>query len=98
MFTKGLDCFVKGLSRRVVIVRPQENKIFEQAIFIIREGVTSGGVSADEVVREARRTADSVAHTSAKARGLRRYYPILFAAGGAGFTGLIWLITSLVCR
>ena len=44
----------KGTSRRVVIVRGEEDSVFEQIIYIVRDDCLSGkGVSADSVLREA---------------------------------------------
>ena len=47
---------VKGVARRVVIVRSPAESVFEEAIFIVREEAErSGGVSREEVLSEARR-------------------------------------------
>ncbi len=49
---------LKGVARRVVIVRPPDQRMFEEAIFIVREDyANSGGVSREEVLRQARRAA-----------------------------------------
>ena len=49
---------VKGVARRVVIVRSPAESVFEEAIFIVREEAErSGGVSREEVLSEARRAA-----------------------------------------
>ena len=53
---------VKGISRQVIVVHAPEPKLFEQAIFIVREDVArSGGVSREEVLNEARRAAGACA-------------------------------------
>ncbi|MCI9263516.1 MAG: translation initiation factor 2 [Oscillospiraceae bacterium] len=50
---------LKGISRRVIVVKSPDRRFFEEAIFIVREGVLgTGGVTADQVVEEARRVAD----------------------------------------
>ena len=50
---------LKGISRRVIVVKSPDRRFFEEAIFIVREGVIgTGGVTADQVVEEARRVAD----------------------------------------
>ena len=46
---------LKGVARRVVIVRSPPESVFEQAIFIVR------GVSREEVLNEARRAAGACA-------------------------------------
>ncbi len=44
----------KGTSRRVVIVRGDQDSVFEQIIYVVRDDCLSGeGVSADRVLREA---------------------------------------------
>ncbi|GHV32433.1 hypothetical protein FACS18949_03300 [Clostridia bacterium] len=80
---------VKGISKRVVLVRFPDTRVFEQAIFIVRDdgGV---GVSAAQLVDEACVVADSyVKHGRGKHAGLP---PAVFAAGGAAATGLAWLL------
>ncbi len=50
---------IKGISRRVVVVKSPDRRFFEEAIFIVREGIVGkGGVTAEQVVEEARRVAD----------------------------------------
>ena len=50
---------IKGISRRVIVVKSPDRRFFEEAIFIVREGIIGqGGVTADQVVEEARRVAD----------------------------------------
>ena len=50
---------LKGTNRRVIVVRSPDRRFFEEAIFIVREGVWSQkGVTAEQVVEEARRVAD----------------------------------------
>ena len=46
---------VKGVSQRVVVVRPDENGMFEQAIFLVRDY----SVPRSDAVREACRIANS---------------------------------------
>lgn len=44
----------KGTSRRVVIVRGDDDSVFEQIIYIVRDDcLTGSGVSAEHVLREA---------------------------------------------
>ena len=46
---------VKGTSRQVIVVHAPEEKLFDQAIFILREGaVGEGGVSDEALLREAK--------------------------------------------
>lgn len=78
---------VKGNSRQVIVVSNPEQKLFEQAIFILKEGAVKDGVTEAQLLREARKAAGEGRH-------LRLQGPV-WAAGGALVTGLIWLLTLL---
>ena len=45
---------VKGTSRQVIVVHAPEEKLFDQAIFILRDGAVGEGVSDDALLKEAR--------------------------------------------
>ena len=50
---------VKGITRQVILVKSPDPKLFEEAIFIVREeAMAREGVTADRVLKEARRAAD----------------------------------------
>lgn len=50
---------VKGITRQVILVNPRTPSLFEEAIFIVKEeALAREGVSADQVIREARQAAD----------------------------------------
>ena len=50
---------VKGITRQVILVKSPDPKLFEEAIFIVKEEALSReGVSADQVIRQARQAAD----------------------------------------
>ena len=44
---------VKGISRQVIVVHAPDPKLFEQAIFILKD--TAQGVSEDALLKEAER-------------------------------------------
>ena len=82
---------VKGISRQVIVVHSPDPKLFEQAIFILKDGaVNKGGVTDDALLQEAKRLMGS----SAK-RKLSAYGPV-WACGGALLTGLVWLMCALL--
>lgn len=83
---------VKGVSRQVVVVRSPEPKLFEQAIFILKEGAK--GVSDEALLKEAEQALHSPA-LGGKRRKLWLYGPV-WACMGAGATGLVWLLTVLL--
>lgn len=46
---------VKGTTRQVIVVRPQESDLFEQAIFLLREeALEQHGVTEQALLEEAR--------------------------------------------
>ena len=52
---------VKGITRQVILVKSPDPKLFEEAIFIVKEeALAREGVSADQVIREARQAADAI--------------------------------------
>ena len=51
---------VKGISRQVIVVRSPDPKLFEQAIFILREdALGKGGMSDRAILRQAQQAAGS---------------------------------------
>ena len=90
---------VKGVSRRVVVVKSPDPKIFEQAIFIIREDFFErSGVSSEEVLRQAGAAADDyLKGTLGFKRRFRLRLPApFFAAAGAAATAIAWLAIHFV--
>ncbi len=50
---------VKGISKRVIVVKAPVSNLFDQAIFILNESVlTEGSVDAENILREACAVAD----------------------------------------
>lgn len=87
---------IKGINRRVIVVKAPDRRFFEEAIFIVREDILGqGGVTADQVVEEARRVADGYARK--KRRTWREWLPALgYMALGAGLTALVGIVGSLL--
>ena len=87
---------VKGISRRVVVVDAPEHRFFEQAIFIVRNDAGGEGVTARELVEEARRVARGYTGGSRLSRAWWELNPLVYTLIGAGSIGLIWLIVTLI--
>ena len=91
---------LKGVGRRVVLVRSPDPRIFEQAIFIIREDFLmkrkDGGKS--EILREAETVADAYIRSALLVPRRRRKSvpPALFAAAGALLAGGVLLALHLL--
>lgn len=83
---------VKGISRQVIVVHAPEPKLFEQAIFILKDDAVAQGVTDEELMQEAQQ-----AIHGADPQGKRRHfylYGAVWAAGGALLTGIAWLLTA----
>lgn len=87
---------VKGISRRVVVVDSPDQRFFEQAIFIVRNDAGGEGVTARELVEEARRVARGYTGGSRLSRAWRELNPLVYTLIGAGSIGLAWLIVTLI--
>ena len=83
---------VKGISRQVIVVHAPEPKLFEQAIFILRENAVGEGITDEKLLKEAQEAIRSVDGPHHKKRGFCLYGAV-WAAGGALITGIAWLLT-----
>ncbi len=82
---------VKGITRQVVVVKGPDPKLFEQAIFLVREDALSGGgVSEEALLQQAR-----AACAAPKAPPVWRQR-LQWLAIGASSMGLAWLLTALM--
>ena len=78
---------VKGISRQVILVSSPDKKLFEQAIFILRDDAKE--VTEEMLLKEAER-AIRFPQVKGKCCGP------LWAAGGAVATGLAWVISAII--
>jgi len=82
---------VKGTTRQVILVKGTGEKLFEQAIFLVRdEALAAGGVTEEALLKEAK------AACAKKHPVIPCSLKLLWACSGAGATGLIWLVTALL--
>ena len=85
---------VKGVSRQVIVVHSPEPKLFEQAIFILKDDAVGQGITDEELMKEAQKAIHGLDR-----QGKRRHfylYGAVWAAGGALLMGLAWLMTVLI--
>ena len=84
---------VKGTNRRIVVVRSPDERVFEQAIFIIRDDyLRKEKNSVEKLLEEASRTAnDYIRKTTPKKQHRHRLRKSLYAAAGVAAAGLTWL-------
>ena len=85
---------VKGISRQVIVVHPTDQKLFDQAIFILKDDAVGKEGVTDEMLLKA---ADKLLHTgeNKKSRNIFRYGAV-WACGGGLVMGLLWLLTVLI--
>lgn len=77
---------VKGITKRVVVVRCPETGCFDEAIFMVREDAV-GDMTPAEVLKEANAVADRYIRQNVEPKRSRWYY----VAGGLGALGLVAL-------
>lgn len=89
---------VKGVTRRVIVVKTPDKKLFEQAIFIVKEDALSRpGVTAEQVLSEAQRVANGyVRRNSNLGKRLHRIPPPAYAAAGAAMVSVLWALVSFL--
>lgn len=82
---------VKGISRQVIVVHSPDPKLFEQAIFILRDG--QHGVTDEALLKEAKRLINAP-------NGNRNRRAFLsgpaWACAGALLTSMAWLLMLLL--
>lgn len=81
---------VKGISRQVIVVEAPEPKLFEQAIFILKDNMGEG-ISDEALLKEAQKAIQG------PDRGQRKrhiwLYGAFWAAAGALVTAAVWMLT-----
>ena len=84
---------VKGTSRQVIVVQGPEEKLFEQAIFILKDEAVAQGITEELLLKEAK-----YALRGGELPGVRKRLPLrgaVWALGGAVATGVVWLLTAV---
>lgn len=85
---------VKGISRQVIVVHAPEPRLFEQAIFILKEDAIDQGITDELLLKEAERVVRNGGQHHSKRQ--RYTYGAAWASAGAAVTGLVWLVISLL--
>ena len=81
---------VKGISRQVIVVQAPEPKLFDQAIFILKDDMREG-ITDEALLKEAQKAIQG-GDPSARKRHIW-LYGAFWAAAGALATGIAWLVT-----
>ena len=89
---------VKGTNKRVVVVKSPDPKVFEQAIFIVREDFLPGTGKDIDVLKEAEKVANDYLKSAVTVsqKFFSKVHPAIFGAAGAILTGIIWLTLHLI--
>ena len=85
---------VKGISRQVIVVQGAEPKLFEQAIFILKDEAVGEGITDEALLKEAQAAIRGYDRPAGKQR--LALYGAVWAGSGALLTGLVWLMTWLL--
>ena len=81
---------VKGITRQVIVVNSPSEDIFDQAIFILKDSAVEEGITEEKLMKEAKRC------IRGEAEGKLFQSGPAWACGGAVFTALLWLVTTLI--
>ena len=84
---------VKGTSRQVILVHSPDPKLFEQAIFILKDKAVEEGITEEALLKEARQVIRGFDGSRKKA--VYSFYGALWAMGGAFAMGMVWLMAAL---
>lgn len=88
---------VKGLSRKVIIVKSPDPKIFEQAIFIVRDDfLSTQGIGEKELLKQAQAAANGYVEGTHGWHRFPRLSPWLCTAVGAGVFSVGYLALRLI--
>lgn len=85
---------VKGLARRVIVIKSPEPELFDEVIFMIREDAFSKGVSRSDVLRQAQKTANEYVRRFASGKKRLDLRPVIYALIGALITAAIWVVSA----
>ena len=85
---------VKGITRQVILVKSPDPRLFEEAIFIVKEeALNREGVTAEQIMREARQAADGYLRQGrAWNRRLKKLPAPLWGAAGAALPSAGWAV------
>ena len=91
---KVVTTVVKGITRQVILVKSPDPRLFEEAIFIVKEeALNREGVTAEQIMREARQAADGyLKQGKAWNRRLKKLPPPLWGAAGAVMASAGWAV------
>lgn len=85
---------VKGTTRRVIVIKSPDKHIFDEAIFLVNDAAfREGGVTSEDIIRQAQEVAENYVRCHIRKKRLPDLPAPVFAALGAGVTGLAWILS-----
>ena len=84
---------VKGISRQVIVVHSPDQKLFDQAIFILKDDAVKEGITDEMLLKSANKLLSSA---SPGKKPPITSYGAVWACAGALVPGRAWLITALI--
>ncbi len=86
---------VKGNTMQVIVLRPPDTELFEQAIFFLKEdALEKHGVGERELLEQARRLTEGPIRRDRRRKG--HLPPLLWLGMGAAPVALAWILTLLL--
>ena len=83
---------VKGITRQVILVHSPDPELFDQAIFILKDGAVKTGVTDEMLVAQAKKAAAR----SAVKDWPKALWGGIWAGAGAALVGAAWAICWLL--
>lgn len=87
---------VKGTNRRVIVVKSPDPRIFDEAIFVIREDYMARGGTMEQLMEEARQAAGDYLRRHTPPRRKRLGSCATFGAAAAALAGIAWAAMRFV--
>ena len=88
---------VKGSTRQVILVKSPDPKLFEEAIFIVREeALKREGITAEQVIQEAQQAADGYLRRGRAEEQQSKFAPSIWVAVGAVCSSVCWVFGVLM--
>ena len=87
---------IKGIQRKMIIVKTDRSKIFETAYFVLRADLDDGASEANDLLSEANRIVNEGSEKKSKKdkkRRFGRFAAFCFFLLGLLFASAFWLIT-----
>lgn len=91
IYSREVRDMVKGLSKKVIIVKSPDPKIFEQAIFIVRDDyLSTQGIGQKQLLRQAEQAANGYVNQTYGWHKFGNMHPLVYSLIGAATIALAW--------